>query len=364
MTDRNKKSILMMEAILSKLINKLLSSKLDSYPVSLFHGKMGLTIYLYHLSRIESNTEYQAIADQLLDQIMIHDLSPNHSIDVEDGLAGVGLGVTWLVKNEFVDADLNEILEVIDDTIFRRIAFQKDSSFLTPAKLTHLTGYLYIRLKEQTDTNLKMLYQNLISKVLNMLYPKIDDEFLNESYTFSAYHYQLPVLLWIISKLLEADFYNERIYKMLDTLRLSILSRFPVLHSNRLWLLWGMLHLKPYLHHALWSNYIQMLYREISLDEILENEMTGRKIFISNGLSAVYMLLHAINRDFPDYPIPFDPQTIYTKLLNSDAWNALIERDYFYDIHHGLVNGFPGVQIALNQLRITNYELRNKREEE
>ena len=112
-----------------------------------------------------------------------------------------------------------------------------------------------------------------------------------------------------------------------------------------------MLHLKPYVNDAAWHNYIQMLYREISLDEILENEMTGRKIFISNGLSAVYMLLHAINRDFPDYPIPFDPQTIYTKLLNSDAWNALLERDYFYDIHHGLVNGFPGVQLVLEHIR-------------
>ena len=344
-----------MEKIQKKLTDKLLSSGFDNYPVGLFHGKMGLSIYLFQLSKIESNPAYYEMADKLLDQVLLNDLSPNNSIDVEGGLAGVGLGVTWLVKNNFIEADLNELLEVIDDAIFRKIAFQKDSTYFPPVMLTHLTGYLYIRLKEQTDTNLQILYQGLIIKVLNMLYPKIDDEFLNESYSFSAYHYQLPVLLWIISKLLEADFYNERIYKMLDTMQLRILSRFPVIHSNRLFLLWGMLHLKPYLDRdqTLWNNYIQLLYREIHLDEIFEKEMTSRKIFISNGLSAVYMLLHAINRDFPDYPIPFDPQTIYTRLLNSDAWNAMLERDYFYDIHHGLMNGFPGVQITINQLRIT-----------
>ena len=346
-----------MENIQRLLTGKLLSSKLEGYPASLFHGKTGLSIYFFHLSRIESNSEYHAIADKLLDQVLLHGLSKNQSINVEDGLAGVGLGVTWLVKNRFIEADLNELLEVIDDAIFRRIAFQKDTSGFSATLLSHLTGYLYIRLKEQTDINLKTLYQYLIIKVLNMLYGKIDDDFLNESYSFSVYHYQLPVLLWIISKLLEAGFYNDRIYKMLDELQLRILSRFPLLHSNRLFLLWGMLNLKPYLHNrAPWNSHIQLLYREISLDEILENEMTGRRIFVSNGLSMIYILLHALNTDFPDYPIPFDPHIIYNKIQNSDAWNAMLERDYFYQIHHGLFNGFPGVRLVLSHIR-QNYRL-------
>jgi hypothetical protein len=143
---------------------------------------------------------------------------------------------------------------------------------------------------------------------------------------------------------------------MMEVMRPRILSRFPLLHSNRLFLLWGLLSLKPYLHHASWNNYVQLLYREISLNEILKNEMTGRKIFISNGLSMVYILLHAINTGFPEYQIAFDPQTIYDRLHNSDAWKAMIERDYFYQIHHGLVNGFPGVWLVLGHIK-SNYTL-------
>jgi len=338
--------------IQKKITDKLLSSNLDSYPVGLFHGKMGLCIYLYHLSEIEDTSAYQSMAEQLLDQILLHDLSPSQSIDVEDGLAGIGLGVTYLIKNRFVEGELNELLEDMDNAIYRRIVFQKDASRFSPTRLLHLTGYLYIRLKEQTVDDFRILYQDLIIKVLNMLYERIDDEFLNESYTFSVYHYQLPVLLWIISRLLKAGFYNDRIYRILHTLEPGILSRFPLLHSNRLFLLWGMLHLRPYLRNsASWNNYMQLLYREISVDEILKNEMKGRKIFISNGLSMMYILLHAINRDFPDYSISFDPQTVYSQIQNSDAWNASIERDYFYDIHHGLVNGFPGVQLVLAYIK-------------
>ena len=347
-----------MEDIRKQLTDKLLLSNLDNYPVGLFYGKMGLAIYFYHLSRIVSKPEYQSKAEQLLEQIMQHDLSVKHSIAVEDGLAGVGLGVTYLIKNGFVEGDLNELLDVIDNEIYRRIVFQRNPSQFSPTILLHLTGYIYIRLKEQTDTNLQILYQDLIIKALNMLYDQIDDEFLNESYSFSAYHYQLPVLLWVISKLLEAGFYNDRIYRMLDTLQLSILSRFSLLHANRLFLLWGMLHLKPYMDNKrTWRNYLQMLYREISLDEILDNEMKGRKIFVSNGLSMIYILLHMINRDFPDYQITFDPQTIYNQLHNSDAWNALIERDYFYDIHHGLLNGFPGVWLVLGHIKQHYFDL-------
>ena len=340
-----------LEEIYKQLTDKLLLSDFENYPVSLFHGKMGLAIYFYHFSKIESNFEYQAIADQLLDQILLHDLSLNQSVAVEDGLAGIGLGVTYIVKNRFVEGNLNELLEVIDNEIYRRIVFHNNPSKFSATVLLHLTGYLNVRLNEQTEENLRLLYQNLIIKILNMLYDKIDDEFLNESYSFSVHDYQLPVLLFIISKLLEVGFYNDRIYKMLDELRLQILSRFPLLHSNRLFLLWGMLHLKPYLHHALWNNYIRLLYREISVDEIFANETKGRQIFIDNGLSGIYILLHIINRNFPDFPITFNSKTIFDKIQESDAWNALIEREYFYDIHHGLLNGFPGVYLVLSHIK-------------
>lgn len=350
-----------MEDRQKKLTDKFLLFDFDKYPVGLFHGKMGLCIYFFHMSQIESNQEYQSIAGQLLDQILQHNLSPKHSIAVEDGLAGVGLGVIYLTKNQYIKGDLNMLLEGIDNAIYRKIAFLEKPSNFSSTLLLHLIVYLYIRLKDQTDINSRMFYQDWIIKILNMLYDQIDDEFLSEAYSFSVFQYQVPVLLRVVSNLLDAGFYNDRIYKMLNELQLRILSRFPLLHSNRLFLLWGMLNLAPYLHDAAWSNYIQLLYREIHLNDIFENEMKDRKIFISNGLSMIYILLHAINRNFPDYPIPFDPQTIYNQLQNSEAWNILCERDYFYNIHQGLLNGFPGVQLVLSHITkhyhiITNHK--------
>jgi len=340
-----------MEHILPKLTDKLLLSLRSNFPAGLFYGKMGLIIYFYHLSKIESNPEYQSIAAELLDQVLLRDLSSNHSIDVEDGLAGIGLGITYLIKKQFVEGNINELLEVIDNAIYRRIAFQKDLCGFSASQLLYLTGYWYIRLKEQTDTDMQILYQDIIINILNMFYKQIDNKFLSESHAFSIYHYPLPISLWMFSKLLEAGFYNEKICKILDSLRLSIISRFPSLHSNRLYLLWGMLNLKPFLYDASWDKYIQLLRREISLDEILGNELKDRHLFISNGLSAIYLLLHAINQNFPSFSIPFDPEKIYNRMQCSDAWSALLERDYFYQIHHGLLNGFSGVQLVHEHIK-------------
>jgi len=74
--------------------------------MDLFHDKMGLSIYLYHLAKIESNADCHSKAEQLLDQILLKDLSIHQSIAVEDGLAGVGLGMTWLVKSRLVEMEI------------------------------------------------------------------------------------------------------------------------------------------------------------------------------------------------------------------------------------------------------------------
>ena len=38
---------------------------------------------------------------------------------------------------------------------------------------------------------------------------------------------------------------------------------------------------------------------------------------------------------------------IYDRIISSDAWDALMENEYYYNIHRGLLNGFPGTVLAL-----------------
>lgn len=330
-----------------RLNRRVLNSIDKTYPVGLMHGQMGICIYFYHLYRIEKNENEKVIADQLLDDIL-GKISRESSISVEDGLAGVALGIIHLIRSDFIEGDVNELLEDIDSRIFNRLVFFSDK-MIKAEELLHLLFYFYIRFKHQNNDNDKYIYTELIIKSLDLFVMNYRNDLFDEYYTFSVYDYHLPVFVYICGKLFSLDFYNEKIMKIVKTFETLILSRLPVLHSNRLYLLTGILSIIPYMNNSDWGNYASFLCKNINLNYILENEMKNKHIFISNGISMIYLLLNYLNKNYPEYKIEYDCNVFYNRIISSEAWEAF-KQDYYFEIHHGLVNGFPGVQLVLSYL--------------
>ena len=337
-----------------EVLNKKLLQSIDkTYPIGLANGLMGISIYFYHLSRIEDNESHKIIAERLLDQTL-ENLFLDSSISVEKGLAGVALGVTHLIKSDFVTGDVNELLEDIDNIIFRNIAFMQSDFYYNKKELLHLLYYLSVRLTDQTNEDNRYIFRELIIKTINIFTNKLKDNFFDEPFSFSVYDYQLPLFTYICARLLKLDFYNARIYKILEEFEPKILSRFPVLHTNRLSLLCKILPLIPYMQNPQWKKYVNLLQREISLPIIFEQETKNKHIFISNGLSMVYLLLNYLKENYSEYEISYNTQDFYNKIISSDAWNSLLVKDYFFNIHSGLLNGFPGVQLVLLHIKKQN----------
>ncbi len=328
---------------------KLLNSIDDEYPLGLFYGKMGICIYFFQLSRDEDNDEYNIIAKDLL-QNCINNLSLHHSIKVEDGLAGIGLGIIYLVNANYIEGNLNDILKEIDDVIFKKLSFPAYNYEYSSKDLLHILVYLYYRYIEQSDIDEKNIHENLIIKTVNKLYDNMDSIFFYEPYSISIYDYNTPLFLWITGQLLSANFYNVRLMRIIEELTPQILYKLPILNVNRLYLLTGILNLKSHLQNYHWNRFADLLYKEIRFDEIIENEMKNRNIFVNNGLSMVYILILYVNKSYPDIKIVYDPCKIYEGIINSDSWNALRNREYYYNIHRGLINGFPGVELIINHL--------------
>lgn len=339
-----------MKALINDLNRKLISSLDESFPVGLAQGQMGICIYFFYLSRIEHNEAYELFAGKLLDDLL-NKVSNNSSIDVENGLGGISLGIMHLVKSGFVENDVKDLLNDIDDAIFRRLLFlDRYDSILRKEELLLLLLYLSIRLEDQTDENDKYFFQESIMKTLNVLVDQLTSDFFNEGYSFSVYSYYTPLFIYILARLLRQNFYNDRIYRILDEFEPMILSRFPILHSNRLYLFCGILHLISHRCNSRWIDYIKLLYREINVSIIFEEEMKNKHIFISNGLSFIYILLNFLENSYPEYKISYNPMTIYEKILSSEAWISLKEKDYFFSIHNGFLNGFPGVVLVLSHI--------------
>lgn len=338
---------------IDELNKKLLQSIEKPYPVGLAQGKMGICIYFFHLSRIEQDDKYKIIAEQLLDDLL-EKLSPDLPINVESGLAGIALGIIHLIKAGFVEGDENELLEDFDHIIFKQLAFLQENTASKKDELLHLLFYLSIRLSGQTDENDRYIFQELIIKILNKFASGITGDFFDETYSFSVYDYHTPLFTYIFSRLLEQDFYNERIYKIVEEFEPKILSRVPLLHMNRLYLLCGILPLVPYMHNPQWKDYADLLHREIKLSQIFEREIKNKHIFVSNGLAMAYLLLYYLEKNHPEYKITYNPIDFYDKIMCSEAWEALAGKNYFFNVHSGLVNGFPGVQLVLSHIQKQN----------
>jgi hypothetical protein len=96
----------------------LLNSGFTDNP-GLMNGKMGIAIFFYHYYRYSGYEIYNEFAGELLDQVY-EEINTSTPADFENGLTGIGWGIEYLVRNKFVDADTDEALSEVDDTLYRR----------------------------------------------------------------------------------------------------------------------------------------------------------------------------------------------------------------------------------------------------
>jgi|GEM_PF-3492366 len=93
--------------------------------LGLYHGTAGLCICYFLLSGIAVDRELclqkaRALMDELSDNIHKVD-----SLSFDDGLAGIGWAVEWLSRNNYIEADTNEILADLDDELYRSVVYSK-----------------------------------------------------------------------------------------------------------------------------------------------------------------------------------------------------------------------------------------------
>ena len=135
---------------LQRIANALLLNASFIPNLGLLNGKMGIVIFFFHYARYTGKEVYSNYAGELIDEIYeeIHADSP---IDFADGIAGIGWGLEYLIKNGFVEAELNETLAEIDAKIISvcKAGFQKENNILTGLAGTGF--YLLTRIKSFED---------------------------------------------------------------------------------------------------------------------------------------------------------------------------------------------------------------------
>jgi hypothetical protein len=103
---------------LQRIANVLLLNASFTDNIGLLNGKMGIAIFFYHYSRYTGNKIFEDFAGELIDEIY-EEINTNTPIDFANGLTGIGWGIEYLVKNGFIEADTDEALADVDNTVYR-----------------------------------------------------------------------------------------------------------------------------------------------------------------------------------------------------------------------------------------------------
>ena len=102
--------------LLQRIARYLMIHSSISNNTGLLNGKTGIAVFFYHYARYTGKRIYDDFAGELIDEIY-KEITVNIPLNFKDGLCGIGWGIGYLIRNGFVEADPDEVLEDIDKRI-------------------------------------------------------------------------------------------------------------------------------------------------------------------------------------------------------------------------------------------------------
>ncbi len=254
-----------------RIINTLLLNASFIDNLGLMHGKMGISIFFYQLSRQTNNQIYEDYAGEIIDEIY-EEITINTPVDFENGLAGIGWGIEYLVQNGFIEADTDNVLEEFDNKVFKKLIDNTPNEVGILKGLVGLGTYLLKRIQNPSSSDEKittLTNKHLLIHLIDELDRKTQDvsEIIAEprlllsdnkpSEIIPNFHFKensgssdrkngtiphfdlfwdYPFLLCFLTELHKQNIFNFKVEKMIKRLLEPIddVKKLPDLHSNRL----------------------------------------------------------------------------------------------------------------------------------
>lgn len=152
--------------LLQRVVNHLTVQNSAVRDLGLLNGKMGIAFFFYHYARYQKESLYEVLAGNLIEEICdnIHDNMP---ITIDKGLCGIAWGICALLEQDFLDGDVDEVLNEIDLKIMERDPMRMtDFSFRTG--LEGIRSYVRARIsfaeKEHTTRPFDDMYIYALEK--------------------------------------------------------------------------------------------------------------------------------------------------------------------------------------------------------
>lgn len=325
-----------MENLLFTIPQLVQNQKLVGTNNGLLNGNTGLAIFLYHFSRESHDTNCEEAADNLLDKVF-EGITNAVPTDFENGLAGIGWGIQYLINKGFANGDTNEILQEVDTKVYRILCDPLLASF----ELTNgIIGYLYYlnsRLNVADDPY-SMVYRinrELLISVIN----KLDELVCLQFSTILKEHYfdlfwRFPLTLYALTESYKLNIYNHKIEQIVKQFLMHFETYIPSLHINRLFMALALTQLNAIIPNKRLVKQSQILLFATNFEQMdseFDPNHQGIRYGWPGAIWLLYMSKMCISPQMPNYNLIIKTHVEYVKRfkfksaidLNSAASNSL-----------------------------------------
>lgn len=337
-----------MENRVTKIAQIIKQNGLAGSNHGLINGNTGISIFYYHLARKTGISEYEKIADDFLDKAYSN-LSSQAPPDFENGLAGIGWGIEYLVQNNFAEGNTDEILEEVDNKVFRSLNEDVYTSFELTNGLTGYLFYLINRLKNyKTPASMaERINRELLIQTINRIDELVPSQFpsIVKDVNFDLF-WRFTAMLASLHEVYKLNIFNEKIKCMMKQWLPYFEAYIPSLHINRLFLAVVLKQLGLQIPDNRLEKQIKILLFSTDF-EILKTEIDYSVINIRIGWPGVALLLHIALKEFePDYPNYQLIGQTYIEIIKKQKGQLENLQENIQNakpIHSGLAFGLSGI---------------------
>lgn len=153
----------------SKMIEALLLNAHAVIPAGYANGKVGISLILFELTKFTKNEYLEEHAYNLLKEVLSYDITDT---SFKHGKAGIAFTIDYLINNELLDADYNELYQIEHQFILEDI---KQIEYNPKNYLKHTDYFFFVNALSNHFTKEELNHYNgILSQYIN--------SFLNENF--------------------------------------------------------------------------------------------------------------------------------------------------------------------------------------
>jgi hypothetical protein len=131
-------------------------NKTEEKSLGLFDGNAGMAITSFILAN-NNNKKFLNIGFGLLNEIS-EKIASIKDTGYKDGLLGIAWTIEWLAQNNFLEVDTDEILEEVDDIVYKKVVYSLDTEISLFSGILGKLSYLIKRLSSMNSQTNRYRY--------------------------------------------------------------------------------------------------------------------------------------------------------------------------------------------------------------